>query len=408
MFWRAVARNVDGNSKGEQEESNWELDAEAFEDVIRSVVTGVPWSGTERNHVYFGGMPQGQFEDLSGITGLDDPGDGRSFALLDFDRDGWTDVALGNMNSPSLRLLRNGIGDRLGNANGFVALRFVGGNTKAAPSAEWSARDGFGTSVTLDLGNDEILYREHQPETGFLAQHTSTMIVGIGARDAIASLRVRWLSGKTNESATIPAGSLVTVYENPEASPTRESFVVGPYAKAPRSLMTRVASPEFWKGRYLPGKEHQSDLLVRHNGKPVSSDHGVTLLTTMATWCVACATEKPELDTLRAALGPHELAMYAVPVDENDTEEMLSSWMEKHQPPYELLTGIDAGEVDKVNAVIMKELRAEAVPATFLTDSTGRVLLARWGVPTVSDVRKWLWLSASEGGRMLASGGGGP
>ena len=127
--------------------------------------------------MFFGGFPEHQFEDLSGITGLDDPGDGRSFALLDYDRDGWLDVALGGPGAPRLRLLRNGMGDRA--RSGFVALRFVGGNKTPAPSKEWSARDGFGTAVELDLGEGDRIYREQQPESGYLAQHSSTMIVGI-------------------------------------------------------------------------------------------------------------------------------------------------------------------------------------------------------------------------------------
>ena len=396
--------DVDENPGGD-EETLWEADAGAFEGVLRAVATGMPWSGGERNYVYFGGLTGNQFEDLSGISGIDDPGDSRSFALLDFDRDGWTDIALGNMNSPSLRLLRNGIGDRPGSRNRFLALRFVGGNTKAAPSSEWSARDGFGTSVELELGDGVKLYREHQPEGGYLAQHSSTMIVGIGPREIVDSLHVRWLSGKIHETVEVPAGSLVTVYENPEDSPTGEPFVVGPYSKAPPTLMTRVGSSDFWKGRYLPQKKHASDLQIRYNGNPVRSERGITLVTTMATWCVACVTEKPELETLRAAFTDEELAMYAVPVDAEDTDEKLSAWMARYAPPYDLLAGIDRGEVVKVDEVILRELRTAAVPATFLIDS-GRVLLARWGVPTVSDVRKWLWLKASEGGRVLASGAG--
>ena len=74
-----------------------------------------------------------------------------------------------------------------------------------------------------------------------------------------------------------------------------------------------------------------------------------------------------------------------------DTTEMLDAWSAKHQPPYEIVTGVASSEVDRVNAVTLAELRAEAVPATFVTNRDGNVLIARWGVPTVSDIRRLLW-----------------
>ena len=366
---------------------------ETLQNTTASILSGVPWSGGERNHVFFGGFPGHQFEDLSGVTGLDDPGDGRSFALLDYDRDGWLDVALGSPGAPRLRLLRNGMGDRT--RSGFVVLRFVGGNRTPEPSKEWSARDGFGTAVELDLGEGARIYREQQPEGGYLAQHSSTMIVGIGDRDAVASVRVRWLSGKKQKSSEIPAGMLVTVYENPADSPTGEPFTLEPYAKAPSALMTQASSPDFWKTRLLPTKERVSNLVVLHEGERQQSKRGLTLVTTMATWCTACVTELPEFHRLRETFGEDELAMYSVPVDGEDSKEMLQSWLAEYTPPYDLLTGIAQSEIDKVNKTILTELRAEAVPATFVTDAAGQVLIARWGVPSVSDLRKLLWMSGT-------------
>ena len=373
--------------------------------MLSSLASGMPWSGGERNHVYFGGFPGQQFEDLSGVTGLDDPGDGRSFALLDFDRDGWLDIALANTSAPRLRLLRNGIGNRTGSPNRFVAIRFVGGNKQAAPSKEWSARDGFGSAVELDLGDGTTLFREHQPESGYLGQHSSTMIIGLGQKDSVASLRVRWLSGKLETATQVPAGMLITVYENPADSPTGESFTMEPYRKAPSAQMTRLSSDDSWKSRLLPKKPRSSNLVLRHDGKRVHSERGLTLVTTMATWCAACVTEMPELNALRAAFTEDELAMIAVPVDGEDTADKLKRWAEKYEPPYQLLTGIAKAQVDKVNRVILRELRTEAVPATFLTDSTGQVLIARWGVPSISAVRRWLWLTQSNKEHLLARKG---
>ena len=120
---------------------------------------------------------------------------------------------------------------------------------------------------------------------------------------------------------------LVTVYENPADSPTGESFTVEPYAKAPSALMTQASSPDFWRTRLLPKKERESSLLVEHGGEGLASERGLTLITTMATWCTACVTELPEFRRLRQAFGEDELAMYSVPVDSEDTDELLQGWV---------------------------------------------------------------------------------
>ena len=363
---------------------------ESLRGVTQGVANGIPWSGDERNHLYFGGIPSLQFEDYSGISGLDDPGDGRAFSLLDYDRDGRLDVVLASPGKPRFRLLRNSIGERIGADNSYIALRFVGGNHTAQPSSQWSARDGFGTAVSFDLDGNTV-FREHQPESGYVGQHSNTMLVGIGPRDSATTLDVRWLSGKVQTLKNVPARKLVTIYENPEHSPTGETFVIEEYARNTASVDPRLASNEFWKTHLLPTPPLASRLSLQHEGEPLRAENGLTLIATMATWCVAGVEEMPEFNSLRAAFSNEELAIHAVPWDAEDTASMLAAWAAKYQPPYVIAVGIDRAEVDQVNAVTLAELRTDAVPATFLTNADGQVLIARWGVPTISDVRRLLW-----------------
>ncbi len=370
--------------------------------MLEGVANGMPWSGDERNHLYFGGIPGAYFEDYSGISGIDDPGDGRSFSLLDYDRDGRLDLVLASPGKPRFRLLRNHIGDRVGADNAYIALRFVGGNHTAQPSSEWSARDGFGTAVHVDLGGI-MVFREHQPESGYVGQHSNTMIVGIGPRDRASSIEVRWLSGKVQSSKDVPARMLVTVYENLAQSPTGQAFVVEEYERVTESLENYLASNDFWKTRFLPTAPLASKLALEHEGERLGIENGLTLIATMATWCVACVGELSEFNALRAAFKPEDLAIYAVPVDAKDTQSMLAAWAARYQPPYEIMAGINRIEVDQVNAVTMAELRTEAVPATFLTNAEGQVLIARWGVPTISDVRRLLWEDRAKRGSTLVA-----
>src|SRR5262249_19099462 len=182
--------------------------------------------GNERNH-YFMNRAGRAFEDISALSGLDNPADSRGFAVLDYDRDGWQDVALVNANQPLFNLYHNEMA-KAGMKGGMIAIRFVGGNRRAAPSREFSCRDGFGARVAVDLG-DQKLIREHRCGDGWSTQNSATMIIGIGAHPTLASLSVRWLSGKTNSTQAIPEGTLLVAYETPADPPSGEAFTRQPY-----------------------------------------------------------------------------------------------------------------------------------------------------------------------------------
>lgn len=198
--------------------------------LTRKIKGGASFSGNERDSVYInkGGK---DFVSISGITGLDDPGDGRSFAIMDYDRDGWPDFVVASVTAPTLQLYRNQMGDKSSAGvrnNQMVAVRFVGGSHSAAPSKEWTNRDGYGAMLTVDL--DGITFvREHRAGEGLAAQNSATMLIGIGERSVAKSLTVRWPSGKTQDIGKVPANTLVTVYENPAHSPTGSALVVKPY-----------------------------------------------------------------------------------------------------------------------------------------------------------------------------------
>ena len=66
----------------------------------------ISFSGKERNHLFQNAQGR-EFHDISGISGIDTPQDGRTFAVWDYDRDGWQDIALLNINTPVLSLYRN-------------------------------------------------------------------------------------------------------------------------------------------------------------------------------------------------------------------------------------------------------------------------------------------------------------
>ncbi len=80
-------------------------------------------NGSERNH-YFANQGGRAFVDISALSGLDNPADSRGFAVLDYDRDGWQDIALVNANEPLFNLYHNEM-PAAGLKGGMIALRFA-------------------------------------------------------------------------------------------------------------------------------------------------------------------------------------------------------------------------------------------------------------------------------------------
>jgi len=178
-------------------------------------------NGNERNH-YFANRGGRSFVDISGTSGLDNPADSRGFAVLDYDRDGWQDVALVNANQPLFNLYHNEM-PAAGLNGGMIALRFVGGNRTPGPSTEFGCRDGYGARVRVDLGDTKLI-REHRCGDGWSTQNSPTMIIGIGSHTNVTSITVQWPSGKTASAKGVPEGTLLTVFENRADSPSKTSF----------------------------------------------------------------------------------------------------------------------------------------------------------------------------------------
>jgi hypothetical protein len=182
--------------------------------------------GSERNR-YFANRGGKAFANISALSGLDNIADSRGFAVLDYDRDGWQDVALVNANQPLFNLYRNEM-PASGMKGGVIAIRFVGGNKSASPTKEFANRDGFGARVMVEVGGTKLI-REHRCGDGWSTQNSPTMLVGIGAESTVAAVEVSWPSGKKSRVTNVAEGTLVTAYENPADGPGGAAFAQAPY-----------------------------------------------------------------------------------------------------------------------------------------------------------------------------------
>ena len=101
-----------------------------------------------------------------------------------------------------------------------MAVKFVGGMTEkqADGPAEkrLTVRDGFGAVVTFKLANGMMITREFRCGEGFAGQNSNTLVVGIGAADAVAEVSVVWPSGVKDSIQQVESGTLLTLIENGE------------------------------------------------------------------------------------------------------------------------------------------------------------------------------------------------
>jgi hypothetical protein len=328
--------------------------------------------GNERNR-YFANQAGRSFLDLSALSGLDNLADGRGFGLLDYDRDGWQDVALVNANQPLFNLYHNEM-PATGRSEGMIALRFVGGNHTPAPTKDLACRDGYGARVTLDLGDARIV-REHRCGEGWSTQNSATLRVGIGARTNVASVTVRWPSGKTSVTRTVPEGTLLTVYENPADAPAGEAFVRTAY-RVPSAARNppAIAKPVF-AVRSLDAAAPPARLRV---------------YTTFTTTSPASLAELPALRRLVDLLGPEGVDFIAVPVDEADDNPKLAAYAKEKKPASRLVNLPPPRRAEAHRAWGNALGRIPPLPSSVITDDSGHILAAVPGVPSVSDLRKRL------------------
>lgn len=330
-------------------------------------------NGSERNH-YFANRGGRSFVDISGLSGLDNIADSRGFAVLDYDRDGWQDIALVNANQPLFNLYHNEM-QRAGLTGGMIALRFVGGNRTAAPSKEFGCRDGFGARVEVDLSDGKLI-REHRCGDGWSTQNSATMILGIGSEPTVASVIVRWPSGKTVSTKGVPEGTLLTVYENPADAPTGEPFTRSAYrvkpATPPASVTERPIFPV---------------AAVDTRAKPGAR---LRVYTTLGTSSASCKEYLPLQQRLKDELANEGVDLIAIPIDEQDDNNKLAAFNREWHPPVRLVN-IPPDRRKDAAAAFTKVLGEEPpLPSTVITDGAGRVLAAEAGVPSVSTLRKLL------------------
>jgi Tfp pilus assembly protein PilF len=202
-----------------------------YEDVWRVInrflAENRSWASRQRN-VLLRNDGRGRFDEVAGTAGLDLDQDGRSFAVFDPDGDGDPDLALmAARSTPQLRVFRNDFAGR----KAALAVRLTGTR---------SNRDAVGTRVTVEtdrLRGTKVV----QAGSGFISQHSKTLLFGLGDSTRVERLVVEWPSGERQSFTGIGLGQRIELQEGgpPEAAPLRSA----PPAAAPFPLPAAPRPP---------------------------------------------------------------------------------------------------------------------------------------------------------------------
>jgi hypothetical protein len=232
--------------------------------------------------------------------------------------------------------------------------------------------------------------REHRCGEGYASQHSNTLIVGIGEATAADSLSVTWPSGRSATTGPLPAGSLVTAYENPADSPSGAAFASTAY------LQPADGRPPVGRAQPATGGSHFPLASLIATGPETDPPPRLRLFTTTATWCPSCLAHLPDLDLLRTAFTPGDLDLVGVPIDEADPPDALRSYAETHHPPYHLLADLPPDQ-RRTTADLLKSLTSSPdlpLPTSVLTTPSGQILEITHGIPSLSAIRRHLHQAA--------------
>jgi len=152
------------------------------------------------------------FSDVTLVSGADDMADGRSFALVDFDGDGWQDIAMMSLNAPRFKLYRNEM-KSLFPQNKSLRYRLVGGKSDSEASQDLSNRDAIGARILVTFASGKKVMMQKQAGEGFASQNSEILMIGIPEGDSVESLDIRWPSGVETHHDKPDATSVLTIKE---------------------------------------------------------------------------------------------------------------------------------------------------------------------------------------------------
>ncbi len=156
-------------------------------------------SSTPISNYAFHNLGRLSFANESKKWGLDTPSFSSGAAYGDLDGDGAPDLIVNNVNSEAFVYRNNA--RAMERNNHYLQVKLTGDGMN---------RFAIGAKVTLSLGS-ETLMQELYPARGFQSSVDYVLTFGLGARDTVSRLRVRWPDGKQSELTNVAANQRLTI-----------------------------------------------------------------------------------------------------------------------------------------------------------------------------------------------------
>ena len=334
--------------------------------MYRLIRQGRSWSGRERNTCFLN-LGEGEFADVSAVTGLDYPDDGRALAVVDWDQDGSLDLWVTNRSGPRLRFLHNRSARSGTLGHRSVALRLEGRSAN---------RDGIGARVEVrPAASKRILMRTVHVGDGFLGQSSKWLHFGLGNERGLDEVRVIWPGGATEVFDGVEVGGrflLVQGSGEARALPSARAVALAAAASplpAPSSAHRTVLSARV----PLPRLAY-----LRVDGQPnwfQTGEGGRTLVLLWASWCAPCRVELQALAERAGELKAAGLRVLALSADRPDEHDAALEFLDLIDWPFE--RGWAEPELFDVVETISEEVldpQSELVlPTSLLVDEANRL-----------------------------------
>jgi hypothetical protein len=140
----------------------------------------------------------GKFREVAKENGVDSILDGRGVAIADLDGDGNEDMVVTNSGGPPLVYRNRGVGHR-----SWLEVELVGTT---------SNRDAIGARIEVVSGG-KLQVREVDGGNGFSGKSSRIMHIGLGDREHVEELRIRWPSGKKDVFRDLSARKRLVIME---------------------------------------------------------------------------------------------------------------------------------------------------------------------------------------------------